>query len=159
MPLTSAQLVTLKASIDADAELAALPLNDDSAFYIASVYNELAAPAFIVWRTNIPSGEFRKAVTWTEYIGRSQGERDAFVLMTGGSTLSAADPNVRQGLSDVFSGPSGATTRATLIALAKRSATVAEKLFATGTGSDATPATMAFEGSLSYVDVRAARSL
>ena len=45
-----------------------------------------------------------------------------------------------------------------IMALAKRDATRAEKLFSTGTGSDATPATMTFEGSLSYSDVSAARN-
>jgi hypothetical protein len=34
-----------------------------------------------------------------------------------------------------------------------------EKLFATGTGTDVAPATMSVEGSISYQEVLAARSL
>jgi hypothetical protein len=41
----------------------------------------------------------------------------------------------------------------------KRAATRAEKLFSTGTGSTASPATMAFEGVVTYQDVSAARNL
>jgi hypothetical protein len=35
---------------------------------------------------------------------------------------------------------------------------VVEKLLATGTGSDGSPATMGFEGPISYQDVQAARA-
>ncbi len=47
----------------------------------------------------------------------------------------------RQCFDDIFSGAGGATTRANLLALWKRLATFAQKLFSTGTGSDAVPAT------------------
>jgi hypothetical protein len=153
MPLTPAQLTALQASIAADSTLSALPHDDDSAFTIAAAYNQLASPAFRVWRSDIPTKDVKKVIVWTEYIGRSVGERDAFTLMISNGVVNAADANVRQGFNDIFSGPSGVTTRANLTALAKRDATRAEKLFATGTGSDAAPATMTFEGTLSYRDV------
>jgi hypothetical protein len=54
---------------------------------------------------------------------------------------------------DVFSAASGDSTRAALLALWKRLATRVEKLFATGTGSDASPATLTFEQPLAYQDV------
>jgi len=66
---------------------------------------------------------------------------------------------VRSGITDIFSGVGGATTRAQLLAVVKRNATRAEKLFATGTGSDASPATMAVEGRLAYQDIGQAREL
>lgn len=158
MALTSAQLTTLKAAINSDPSLSVLPNNDDAAFTIAAAFNALASPAFLVWRTDIPTKDIKKAVVWTEYVGRTQGERDAFVLINSNGIVNAADANVRQGFSDIFSGPLGATTRANLTALAKRDATRAEKLFSTGTGSDASPATMSFEGQLSYRDVLQARA-
>jgi hypothetical protein len=158
MALTTAQLQALKAEILADAALNAQPNNSDGAFFIAAELNKLASPAFIVWRTNVPTADIKKAVVWTEYIARSQGERDAFVLINSNFIVNAADANVRQGFADIFSGVTGATTRANLTALAKRSATRAEKVLATGTGTDATPAVMGFEGELSYQDVQAARA-
>ena len=155
--LTSAQLSILKADILADPALASQPNTSDGAFAIAAAYNLLVAPAFLVWRTNIPTMTAKSAMVWTEFIARSAGERDAWQFMLSNGIINAADPNVRQGIQDIFSGPSGAGSRANLIAIAKRNATRAEKLFASGTGSDASPGTMTFEGTLSYQDVQLAR--
>jgi hypothetical protein len=47
----------------------------------------------------------------------------------------------RNAFNDIFSGAGGATTRASLLALWKRLATNAQKLFSSGTGSDPAPAT------------------
>ena len=156
--LTVTQQATLKADILADPVLSAQPNTADGAFAIAAAYNLLASPAFRVWRTDVPTAAVKLGVVWTEYIGRSAGERDAFVFMLSNGTINAADANIRQGIQDIFSGPSGAGTRTNLIAIAKRDATRAEKLFATGTGTDASPATMTFEGSLSFQDVQDARN-
>jgi hypothetical protein len=169
MPLTPAQLAALKADIAANTNqvlhggvltaINTLPNNSDANFAIADWYNLLASPAWIVWRTDVPVKDCKKATTWTEYIGRNQGERDAWAFMLSNGIVDASDPNVRQGIQDIFSGPSGANTRAALVAIAKRSAKRAEKLLSTGTGSDAAPATMGYEGNISYQDVESARNL
>jgi len=159
MSLTPAQLSTLQADIEADPVLDALPNNSDGAFAIAAAYNVLASPTFTVWRTNVPTKDCKTAMIWTEYIARSAGEREAWTFMLSNGFINVGDVNVRQGIQDIFSGAGGATTRANLMSIAKRSATRGEKLFATGTGSDASPATMTVEGSLSFQDVEQARSL
>lgn len=159
MTLTAGQLMKLKAAIEADSELNAQPMNSDGAFAIALALNQTASPAFIVWRTDVPTSDCKKAMVWTEFIGRSAGERDAWQFMLSNGIVNAADANVRQGVQDIFSGAQGATSRANLVAISKRSATRAEKILATGTGSDAVPATMGFEGNLSYQDVEQARNL
>jgi hypothetical protein len=169
MPLTTAQLATLKTHLAANTNqvlyggvltaINAVPNNPDGNFAIAGWYNLTASPAWRVWRTNVPVKDCKKATTWTEYIGRSQGERDAWGFILSNGIVDASDPNVRQGILDCFSGPSGANTRAALTAIAKRDSTNAEKVLSTGTGSDATPATMGFEGNLSYQDVESARNL
>lgn len=157
--MTPAQLTTLKADILADPILAAQPMNDDGHFAIAAAYNLAANPAWRVWKTSVTTAECKDAVNWTEFIGRSVGERAAFEFLLSNGHISPARPNVRQGISDMFSGAGGATTRNALLALSKRDATRAEKLFSTGTGSDGSPATMTFEGALSYSDVSAARTI
>jgi hypothetical protein len=156
--LTTDQLQALKADILADPVLAAQPMNDDGHAAIRDAYNLIASPVWRVWRTSVSTAEVKDAVNWTEYIGRSVGERSAFELMIANHVINPARANVRQGISDIFSGTQGQVTRTALLALAKRDATRAEKLFSTGTGSDAVPATMTFEGSLSYSDVSAARN-
>ena len=55
---------------------------------------------------------------------------------------------IRQFFDDIFSGAGGANTRTALLALWKRSALRIEKLLATGTGSDASPATLVAEGTI-----------
>ena len=151
--LTTAQLQALKADIASDPVLDALPKNSDGAFAIAQAYNLAADPIFVVWKTDVPTSDCKKAMVWTEYIDRSVGERDAWVFMLSNGTINAADVNIRQGIQDIFSGPNGAGSRAALIAIGKRNASRIETLFAEGTGSDASPGTMTFEGSLSYQDV------
>ena len=153
MPLSSAQLTALKADILADPILNAHPSNSDGAFAIATAYNLLAVPDYVVWRTNVPTSECKKAMVWTEFIGRSAGERDAWQFMLSNGFINGADVNVRQGIQDIFSGASGATSRTNLSNIAKRNATRAEKLFAVGLGTSVSPSTMGFENGLSYQDV------
>lgn len=163
MPLTPAQLQTLKTHIlslsGAGGEFENVPNNDDGHFAIAAALSQTAVPDFIVWKTSVATSECKDAVNWTEFINRSAGERGAFEFMLSNGVINPSRPNVRQGINDVFSGAQGATSRAALTALGKRQAKRAEKLFATGTGSDASPATMTFEGNLSFGDVAAARNL
>ena len=156
--LTTAQNVTLKAAILADPVLNAIPNTFDGAFAIADALNLLATPTFIVWRTNVPTSDVKKAVVWTEYVGRSVGEQGAFSLMISNGIIDASQINVRQGIQDIFSGPSGLNSRTALTAISKRSATKVEKILATGTGTDAIPAVMGFEGNISPQDTYAARN-
>jgi hypothetical protein len=159
MALTTAQLQQLKTAILNDAVLNAYPNNSDGAWAIAQAMNATASPAFVVWKTSVSTRECKQAMIWTEFVGRSTGERDAWQFMLSNGTINAADTNVRQGIADIFSGTQGATSRNNLLAISKRDATLAEKLFASGTGSTASPATMSFEGNLSYQDVLLARNL
>lgn len=156
--LTEAQLIALAADIAADPILSAYPNNSDGNFAIAELYNLDATPAWYVWRSNIPIDEVRQAIVWTEYIDRSVGERETFLLMIANHALDASEVNVRQGIADIFSGPQAVGTRAALLALGKRTASRAEKLFSSGTGTEDNPATMEFEGNLSYRDVETARA-
>jgi hypothetical protein len=92
-------------------------------------------------------------------IARSQGERDALQLMLSRGIVEPWRTNIRQGFADIFSGAGTAAvdTRNNVTAVCKRTATYAEKLFATGTGSDAVPATLGFEGELQPQTVAEAR--
>lgn len=154
MALTNAQLTTLAADIEADPALAAIPKTTDGAFAVAAEYNKLASPDFYVWRTDVPTSDVKKAIVWTEYVGASinAGDRDGFNLMISNGIVDASNVNVRAGIAEIFKNATG--TRDALVAIAKRLAKRAEKLFATGgDGAQATPATMTFEGNLSHQHV------
>jgi hypothetical protein len=169
--LTNAQLLSLKADMTADAVLGAIPHNSsDDAQRIADAYNLLAAPDWYVWRTTVSEAEYVSSPgvdvaagsaattwSWTAYIARSQGERDAWARLfaSSGGFCNPSLANVRQGVNDIFSGTSNSAPaqRNHLLVLSKRKATRAEKLFASGAGSFAAPALLSFEGSLAWSDV------
>jgi hypothetical protein len=159
MALTNSQLQALKSHIEGDGTLNAFPNTPDGNFALADVLNGLSNPAFIVWRTQVSSRELIGSMVWTEYIGRSIGERDAWRFMTEQGSVDAGDPNVRQGILDIFSGQGGVGTRSNLIAVVKRTASRAEALLANGAGAQGNPGTLTFEGSVVYQDVEAARNL
>lgn len=160
--LTDAQKQTVKAAILADQALAAQPMNSDGAFAIADALNQLATPAFIVWRTSLSLSECTRATgfDWTEVDGLTVGKARIWEWLFK-NEAQACDPsraNVRAGIQNCWSGTANrAAVNTALQAVMKRSATRAEKLLATGTGSDTTPATMGFEGPISYQDVQDAR--
>lgn len=161
MALTPAQLATLKANILADPALAAQPMTADGAFAIAAAYNLLAAPAFTVWKTTVSITQIGDKFNGTELAGLSSLNQSRLQTIAQysptGVNPSLADR--RAFFDDIFSGAGGAITRANLLALWKRLATRAEKLYATGAGSDAAPATLTVEGALSFHDIEQAREL
>jgi hypothetical protein len=161
MPLTNGQLATLKAAIVADGTLNAKPNNADGNTEIAAAFNLTAAPAFTVWKTKVAITEVGDNIVATELAGLSTLNATRLqtiaVFSPEGVNPSLADR--RSFFSDVFSGAGGVLTTAKLLALWKRLAKRGEKLYATGTGTDASPATLTFEGLLTFQDVEEARRL
>ena len=156
--LTSAQLATLKADILADGALAAIPNTLDGAFDIAQLYNLSASPAFTVWRTEVSTKQIMEnGFIWTAVDSLQIGKARIWDWMSGLGSINPSKTNVRQGLQDAFG--AGSAMQAAILPFLKRLATRAEKLFATGTGSDAQPGTITFEGTLNYQEVYDARNL
>jgi hypothetical protein len=69
------------------------------------------------------------------------------------ASYNASIAGIRAMFDDIWSGAGGTTTRAALLALWKRNARRIEKLFVTGTGSDASPATLVVEGPISNEEI------
>lgn len=159
--VTTAQLPALKAAIVADSALNAQPRTSDGDEAIAQAFNVAASPAATVWKTQVGITQIGDNIAATELAGLSSLNstrlQTLVVLSADGVNPSLADR--RQFFDDIFSGAGGTITRGRLMVLWKRLATRAEKLFATGTGTDAAPATMTFEGALTRQDVNAARNL
>lgn len=159
MALTLAQKQIIKADLDADVTLSAFPNTPDGNFEIAKAYNLASNPAFIVWKTSVQPEEYRMGLVWTEIDGLTTGKARIWDWITASMTapFNAADSNIRQGIADAFA--ANTTTRANLLATAKRTATRAEKLLATGTGSDGSPGTLVFEGKLTHDDIAEVRAV
>jgi hypothetical protein len=153
--LTTAQLQTLKADIAADPVLSLVPQNSDGAFEVAAAYNLEASPDFTVWKRQVTIDEVGQNLDSSEVESLTTAENGRM------QTFAAYNPSgpmpERQDHRDffdgVFSGAQGVNTRALLLTLWKRLALRIEELYATGTGSDGSPATMAFEGTINFRDV------
>lgn len=178
MALTAAQLQTLKNSIAAASDLVttaggtaclnyvgrainSLSNDLDSNTCIAAMYRLPASPIFTVWKTIVPIGEVGRAFNTTELAGltslNTQRLQNLAAWLAAGVNPSLASD--RAFFDDVFSGAGGTNTRAALAILWRRQATRFEQLYATGTGSDPSPATLVVEGSVSALEINAARNL
>lgn len=160
MALTPAQMATVKADILANNDLNTQPNNTDGAFEIARLYNLQASPAWTVWKTNVSLNDIGKKFNGTELAGLTTGNQTRLQTIAA-YLIGGVDPSIidnRAFFDDVFSGAGGTNTRAALLALWKRTSTRFEKLLSTGTGSDAVPATLGYQGVVSYQDIQAARN-
>lgn len=159
--MTPAQLATLKAEILADPALASQPMNSDGAYAIAEALNQPASPDFIVWKTDVSIDEImRNGMDWARVDNLTVGKARIWDWLGRLGVINAAKTNVRAGIDAAWVGTAAdLAVRAAIYVHCKRKATRVEKLLATGTGSDAAPATMTFEGSVSYQEVEQARLL
>lgn len=163
--MTPAQLQTLRDHINATPALLALYNAGDRAG-LADAYNAEASPAWYGKKTalsrhDIITGASDDGTTFTwagaAYIGRTQGERDAFREMFNSTgTVNPSLPSIAAAFSDIFSGAGGQTNREHINAMGRRKLNRVEKLFSTGLGTKANPATVTFEGSVTpelFIDV------
>lgn len=165
MPLTPSQMTSLKAHIVASGDLNIFPNSSDGNFEVAKLMNVAASPGFTVWKKSVSINEVGKSFNATELAGLTSTNNTRLqtlaIYLAGG--VDPSIPGVQAFFNDIFSGAGGTNTRAALLILWKRLASRAEKLFSTGTGSDASPATTAAnigEGFLiTAQDVETARNL
>lgn len=152
MHLTAAQRTTLKADIVATLDLNQLYV-EGNLQGLADAYNAIAVPTFTVWKTEITRNEVGKTFVASALAAITAGNNDKLANFAAwNETVDPSRADQRAFFDDIFSVAAGATTRAALLVLWKRQATRLEKLFAVGTGSDAVPATMTVQGSISYIE-------
>ena len=148
--LNDTQLATLKADIYADPVLAAYAA-DGTQNAIQAAYNTDASPAFIVWKPDLRPDVIPAVFTWNEIDALTNGKARIWEWMRLLPALDCRIQNIRQGLNDAFSATT--TTKASVLAAIKRPALRGERLFATGTGSDASPGILVVVGNLTDVDI------
>lgn len=152
--MTTEQLAVLAA----DPLISATPDTPDGAAATAAVYNAPADPVWWVWRSALAPADVLAVIVWPEYIARAAGEREAFGLLVS-APINPATATIRQAFADIFSGASGAATRAALLAVSRRPATRAERLLSVGVGTEQAPATLGYEGAVGLQDIQAARAV
>lgn len=181
--MTPAQLATLKAFILADPNMAAKPLTSAGALEIATLLNAAASPIYNVWRSVTPTSDILDSITWANLTPADTADGTATftnralvcqskqmnlqIILQGRDSVTSGKLSVRGGLSDALqnvpAGAAGALVDAGWAGAGKvkatitRTASVIEKLFATGNGTTATPSSMSYEGPVTSEDVQQAR--
>ena len=117
---------------------------------IEAYYNAPSDPAFILWRTSVTNEEIGDAFNGTEIAGLASlpMQRIQVLAAMSNGTQNPSRFDRRDAFDRIFSGAGGANTRAALAVIWRRFATRAEVLFATGLGSDASPATPGWQGAI-----------
>jgi len=155
MILTSAQKIILKAHILATADLLVLYTDGDLSGLV-DLLNSLAAPNFIIWRNSVPQQEIMiDNFDWTRVDNLVVGKARIWEWMfdAGQGSINPSNPGIRAGIDTVWVGTAAdLAVRAAVYVHCKRSATRIEKLFSTGTGTDASPATTLVDGLINYPD-------
>lgn len=152
--LTPEQLALLKADILADPQF--IGMFDEQ---IANIYNLTASPEWIVWRSSLSlNAVMENGMDWTRVDNLSVGKARIWEWMRDLDVFNPSKPNIRAGIDAVWVGTTAdLAVRAMVYTHCKRNATRGEKVLSTGTGSTAVPATMTFEGALTYMDIEAAK--
>ena len=157
MNLTPAQQATLKAFVEADPVLNTFPHNGDGATDIAIALKAEFSPAFVVWKTAVSLQEITQddAFNWTRVDNLTVGKARIWEYLFGiNKSINAAKANVRAGIDATWVGTQAdLDVRTAIYTHLKRNANVLEKLFATGTGTTASPGAMTIDGQLNYQDV------
>jgi hypothetical protein len=164
MILTEQQLQTLKTNILASIDQAVIDarqLRNDTE--LARLYNLPSNPAVIIWRSSVSQDEImQNGFDWVRVDNLSVGKARIWEWLFANSqrSINPTRSNVRSGIAECWRGTAAdLAVQAVVLGHCKRTATRAEALFVTGTGSDASPATPSFEGVIDIADVGAAMNL
>ena len=154
--MTPAQLQTLKAYILADQSLSA-QIAAGNFQAVADQLNQQASPTYVVWRSNVSIDETGNAWQGTDIDGMSALNMQRLQLLISSATDGVFDmrrADRRVGFENPFGTSANNASRVAMRAVGRRTATVAEKLLSTGTGSEAAPAITTFEGDVGWETVK-----
>lgn len=156
MALTPAQKSILKSAVIADSSANNFYINGDLTG-LADYLNSLFNPAFIVWKLAVTQQEIMlNGFDWTRVDNLSIGKARIWEWMfeAGLGAINPSNANIRAGIDQVWQGTAAdLAVRAAVYVHCKRSATVFEKVFAVGAGTDVTPANLVLEGPIATFDL------
>ena len=174
--MTPEQTLTLLAAINAETNLDVAKTQHDQYGVAAMMEYFNMVDTSIAWNTSTPTNNVMDKVVWANltptdtadgtqtWANRSlacQGKQfNLQTLLQGRQFIDASKSNIRAGLQDALtnipSGVAGANQGGGWVNVnlsMQRPMTKGERVFATGTGTTASPAILTFEGTLSWQDV------
>lgn len=159
--MESKYYAAFKAAIlaETDSEFVALR-NVRSTGPMAVWLNQNPGTNFVVWKTSVSRDEcLGDGFDFTQVDNLTVGQARIFEWLfdNSGQRMNPAEAGKRAAIGEVWKGTAGKVAVGTyLTTLFKRNASRVEKYLATGTGTDGSPATMTFEGKVSFSDVEQA---
>lgn len=160
--LTSQQIATLKAACLADVAVCK-PLHDAADDVGLAAYFNTDTVTWIVWKTSVMKDEITQddSFDWTRVDNLTVGKARTWseLFDNASRSINPSKANVRAGIAATWVGTAAdLAVQAAVLARCKRSATRAEKVLSTGTGTTATPAFVTFQGSISPAEASLIRS-
>lgn len=121
---------------------------------LRTLLNAPSNPEFWVWKTAVdPLEIMQNGMDWTRVDNLSVGKARIWDWMTKLPTFNPSKANIRAGIDATWVGTTAdLAVRANVYTHCKRVATGAERLMATGTGTNEVPGLATFEGELSDYD-------
>ena len=176
MALNPIQRATLKAYIQADPVLSLLTTGIDSISTIINTLNAVAVPGYFIWNNSVLTEAINDAITWTNFTPNDIPDTTVLfqnralicqlkleqlqALLISRTFFDATKQTQVAGLQDALTNlPSGnagvnrSAGWASVKLILSKPATVAQKLFATGTGTQASPSITAVDY-VDYEDIR-----
>ena len=149
--MNDTQKSTLKAAILADTALAAIYATG-AIGELADALNATASPDYIVWRPEYTPDQKALSIDVgiTQLDALTSSKRDSLLWWVG-RTHDARLATTQAAISDLCGSQS--VLKNALLDGAKIKATVAEKIFSTGTGTTASPATSTFSGTIGWSEL------
>lgn len=162
--LTPLQLATLKTAILAETDSEFITyINSGATGAMADFYNKNSSPAFTVWKTAVGKDEItQNGFDWTRLDNLNIGKARVWdgLFDNASRTTNPSKSNVRAGIETVWVGTAAdLAVRAQIYVHCKRIATRAERLYATGTGTNLSPGILVFEGFITNGDIELALEL
>lgn len=115
---------------------------------------------FVVWKRSVSQDEImQNGFNWTQVDNLTAGKARIWewLFQNPMRSINPSKANVRAGIAECWSGTAERNAvQAVVLGHCKRVANVAERYFATGAGTDATPGNLVFEGTVSIDDIGAA---
>lgn len=155
--MTDAQLTALRAACFADPTAAAFfAPGEGKAAGLREYLNSTVDPAWVVWRTAVSQDEIMlNGFDWSRVDNLSVGKARIWEWLFSNEQriINPSKANVRAGIDATWVGTQAdLNVRAAVYVHCKRSATQAERLMSSGTGTTASPATMTLEGEVGEVE-------
>ena len=156
--LNDSQLQAFRAALfaETDPELVTHRTNGSTPM-IVQWYNQPRTPDFIVWKTLVTQDEIMmNGFDWVRVDNLSVGKARIWEWLFGNEqrVINPSKPNVRAGIAEVWKGTAAdLAVQAVVLGHCKRPATRIEHLFATGTGTIASPGDLVLVDQLSDYDV------